>query len=79
MRRFYAIEYAYGRTVVNDGQRADHIHVFTSKGARTAFLDERERAGVDADALPATNPLVKRALRYNHQGIAWPVPVASGA
>lgn len=78
-RTFYAIEYAYGRGVINNGQRTDHIHAFSTEGARVAFIDQRERGGVEVDPLPATHPLVKRAIRYAEQGADWPVAVASGS
>lgn len=35
---FYAIEYAYGRTVVNNGQRADRVLEFTSRRLRDAWV-----------------------------------------
>jgi hypothetical protein len=76
-RTFYAIEYAYGRDVVNNGNRADHIYVFQTEGGRVAFIDRCERTGTDADPLNATHPLVKRALRYVAQGAEWPVAVAA--
>lgn len=76
-KQFYAIEYAYGRNVVNNGNRADHIHLFATEGERVRFLDDCEREGTDADALKATHRLVKRALRYVEQGADWPVAVAN--
>jgi hypothetical protein len=68
-----------GRGVVNNGNRADHIHCFTTEGERIAFIDDCERSGTDADPLKASHPMVKRALRYLEQGAEWPVAVASGA
>lgn len=76
-RQYYAIEYAYGRNVVNNGNRADHIYQFSTEGERVAFIDQTERAGTDADPIKATHPLVKRALRYIEQGSDWPVAVAN--
>lgn len=75
MKTFYAIVYAYGRSVVNNGNRADHIHRFDTLAERIRFLDEQERAGVDADPVKATHPDVKKALRYVGQGAEWPVAV----
>lgn len=77
-KKWYAIVWAYGRDVVNQGNRADHIHQFKSKGARDAFVDAQERDGQQADPLPGGSPLVQRARRYAAQGLDWPVPVASG-
>jgi hypothetical protein len=74
-RTFYAIVYAYGRNVVNNGNRADHIHQFTTIGERTAFIDEMERKGQDADPIAATHPDVKKALRYAESGLDWPQSV----
>ena len=75
-RMWYAIVYAYGRHVVNrDGNRADHIHAFPTKGARDAFIDAEDRDGRNVDAIAASHPIVKRALRYHRQGEPWPVAV----
>lgn len=74
-RQFYAIEYAYDRDVVNNGQRADHIHRFATVAELVRFLDQQERAGVEADRIGASHPLVKKALRYSEQGSEWPVAV----
>jgi hypothetical protein len=70
-RTFYAIVYAYGRNVVNNGQRADHIYRFTTEAERTRFIDEQEQ---DADPIAATHPLVKKALRYAEH-LDWPQAV----
>lgn len=71
-RSFYALVYAYGRNVVNNGQRADHIHRFATKAERTRFIDEQE---ADTDPIEATHPLVKKALRYADKGLDWPQAV----
>lgn len=70
-KQFYAIVYAYGRNVVNNGQRADHIYRFESIAERTRFLDAQEQ---DADPIAATHPLVKKALRYAEH-FDWPQAV----
>jgi hypothetical protein len=74
-RTFYAIVYAYGRNIVNNGNRADHIYRFDTIAARTRFLDEAERGGQGADPIEASHPDVKKALRYEAQGGEWPIPV----
>ena len=71
MKKFYAIVYAYGRHVVNNGQRADTIHRFDTVAERTRFLNEQEQ---DADPIKATHPLVKKALRYAEH-MDWPQAV----
>lgn len=71
MKKFYAIVYAYGRNVVNNGQRADMIHRFESVADRTRFLNDQEQ---DADAIAATHPLVKKAIRYSEH-MDWPQAV----
>jgi hypothetical protein len=71
MRHYYAIVYAYGRHAVV-GNRADRIYRFESIPARIKFLDEQESTGYGADALSASHPKVKRALRYAAQGGQWP-------
>lgn len=70
-RTFYAIVYAYGRNVVNNGQRADHIHRFNTEADRRRFIDEQD---ADADPIAATHPLVKKALRYAEH-FDWPQAV----
>lgn len=70
-RSFYAIVYAYGRGVVNGGQRADHIYRFDTVAERTRFIDTQ---GQDADPIAATHPLVKKALRYAEH-LDWPQAV----
>lgn len=70
-KQFYAIVYAYGRNVVNNGQRADHIHRFDTVAARTRFLNDQEQ---DADPIAATHPLAKKALRYAAH-FDWPQAV----
>jgi len=73
MKQFYAIVYAYGRDVVNNGQRADMIYRFDSVAERTRFLNDQEQ---DADALPATHPEVKKAIRYyTDHHLDWPQTV----
>ncbi len=37
---FYAIEYAYGSTVINNGGRADKVYKFERKSARDKFVSE---------------------------------------
>lgn len=74
-RTFYAIVYAYGRNVVNNGNRADHVYRFETAAERTRFLDAQEREGVDADPVPATHADVRKALRYADQGFDWPQAV----
>jgi hypothetical protein len=60
---FYGIEYAYGRSVVNHGQRADRVLEFTAKRLRDAWIEAG--ALVDGpgarDAISARNPLVRKA------------------
>ncbi len=70
-RTYYAIVYAYGRGVVNNGQRADHVYRFETMAERTRFLDGLD---TDADPIEATHPLVKKALRYAVH-LDWPQAV----
>ncbi len=35
---FYAIRYAYGSTVANDGNRADEVYEFTARRLRDAWV-----------------------------------------
>jgi hypothetical protein len=61
---FYAVEYAYGSTVVNNGPRADRVLKFTQKRLQVAWV----QAGSDYADQPgyrsiigARNPLVRKA------------------
>ena len=74
-RSYYALVYAYGRRIINNGNRADHVYKFDTEGERTRFIDEQERDGNDADPVKATHPDVKKALRYAQQGLDWPQAV----
>jgi hypothetical protein len=60
---FYAVEYAYGSTVVNNGPRADRVLKFTRKRLQVAWV----QAGSDYADQPgyrsiigARNPLVRK-------------------
>ncbi len=75
-RHFYAIVYAYGRDVTDEkGNRADKVYRFVSEAARVAFIDRQEQEGNQSDAIPATHPKVKKALRYAEYGLPWPQAV----
>jgi hypothetical protein len=60
---FYAIEYAYGRHTVNNGQRADRVLQFTRKRLRDAWVaDGPAYDGQGArDAIGHRAPQVMRA------------------
>lgn len=74
-RTFYAIAYAYGRAVVNGGNRPDLVYRFETLAARQQFLACPPHEG-DVDAASASDPLVRKALRYAAQlGDVWPVAV----
>lgn len=68
----YVIVYAYGRDVVNHGNRADQVHRFKSQAERVIFLNGCELDGVQADAIGQAHPKVRKALRYAKQGADWP-------
>jgi hypothetical protein len=75
-RTFYAIEYAYGRHVVNNGNRPDYIHRFNTVAERQRFLAERAGSEHDVDPIDASDPLVRKALRYAAViGDNWPMAV----
>lgn len=71
MKTYYVIVYAYGRNIVNNGQRADHIYRFSTVAERIRFLSDQDQ---DADPIAATHPLVKKALRYAEH-LDWPQAV----
>lgn len=56
---FYAIEYAYGAHVVNNGNRGDRVLEFTARRLRDAWV----RAGNDTyrENLSARHPAVRKA------------------
>lgn len=73
MKYFYAIKYAYGRNVINNGNRSDQVHRFTTVAERTKFINDWSSEHVDVDALKATSATIKRANRYTQQGwYDWP-------
>ena len=39
-KQFFAIEFAYGRNVLNNGNRADRYHAFKTAAARDAWVAE---------------------------------------
>jgi hypothetical protein len=74
-RKFYAIKYAYGRNVINNGNRADEVYRFDTIAERTRFVNDWEREGIDVDPVPASHPEVRKAIRYAAQGFDWPQAV----
>lgn len=61
---WYAIEYAYGSTVVNNGNRADRVLEFTRRQLRDAWVavgDPQTDAPGYREAAPARHPLVRKA------------------
>ena len=74
-RHFYAIAYAYGRDVINNGIRADQVHRFPTKAARVAFVHDNNGKPNDVDSLPAKDTRVQTANRYAAQGLEWPIAV----
>jgi hypothetical protein len=61
---FYAIEHAYGGSVVNNGQRADRVLEFSSRKLRDAWVADGP-ANMDASGYrskaTARNPAVRKA------------------
>lgn len=55
---FYATEYAYGRTVVNNGNRADRVVAFTAKRLRDTWVS----AGSEYDG-PGARDAIKAKQR----------------
>lgn len=74
-RMFYAITYAYGRNVINEGTRADHVHQFATIAERDRFVADNDGNGEDVDAVSARHPDVRKALRAAELGLAWPQAV----
>jgi hypothetical protein len=60
---FYAVEYVYGSTVVNNGGRADRVLRFTRRHLRDAWVNDgpvQDGPGYRA-MVGARNPLVRKA------------------
>ena len=74
-RCFYAIKYAYGRGVVNNGVRADEVHRFATKAARIAFVHDNDGKPCDVDSIPAKDARVQTARLYAAHGLDWPIAV----
>ena len=73
---FYAIEYAYGSAVVNNGNRADKIYEFTAKRLRDAWVaagPPNVTASGYRAAARARDPLVRSDPRghIDGDGDAW--------
>ena len=70
MRHYYAIEYAYGAHVVNNGVRADSIRRFSTRLERDWWVSHGAK---ERDALMADDPRVRT---MNHQAargeMIWP-------
>lgn len=77
-RTFYAVEYAYGATVINNGTRADKVYEFTARKLRDVWVaagsPNVSAAGYRA-AAKARNPLVRNALdgAYDGDSEAWEI------
>lgn len=69
MTTYYAIRYAYGRDVVNDGQVADTVFAFPDGLSRASFVqscqfNQPNPNGFNyTEAVYASNPQVRRAKR----------------
>lgn len=74
-RAFYAIVYAYGRNMINGGTRADHVHHFRTVAERARFVADHDGNPSDVDAASSTHPLVRKAVRADRAGCAWPQAV----
>ena len=74
-RHFYAIIYAYGRDVINNGIRADQVHRFPTKASRIAFVHANDGTPYDVDSIRAKDVRVQTANRYAAQGLDWPIAV----
>ena len=76
---FYAVEYAYGRNVQNNGARADQIMTFTASKLRVAWVGD----GVQLDgpgnraALIAADPRIKGQWLEDGDKAAWEVIAAA--
>ena len=75
----YAVEYAYGRNVQNNGARADQIMTFTASKLRVAWVGD----GVQLDgpgnraALIAADPRIKGQRLEDGDKDAWKVIAAA--
>ena len=76
---FYAIEYAYGRNVQNNGARADQIMTFTASKLRVAWVGD----GVQLDGpgnratLIAADPRIKGQWLEDGDKAGWEVIAAA--
>lgn len=77
-RMFYAIEYAYGRGLVNNGPRADRVHQFMTIAARDRWVSDGPPNTTDGgyrEELPARHARVRKAQRAAAVGLEWPQAV----
>ena len=64
-RRYYAVEYAYGASVVNNGARADTVRRFATEAERGAWVSQSNPVNQAGFRLPvkADHPAVRRLRR----------------
>lgn len=77
-RVFYAIAYAYGRSVINHGTRPDHVYQFATVAERDRWIADGPpdiTASGDREAATSRHPLVRKALRAAELGLDWPQAV----
>ena len=74
---WYAIEYAYGATVNNNGTRADKVYEFSRRALRDAWVADGppdvSASGYRATATARTGLVRKADYRYDGDGEAWQV------
>ena len=74
---FYAIKYAYGKTVVNNGTRADVVYEFSRRALRDAWIAAGPPSFNDSDyreQASARTPLVRKAdWRADGDSEAWEI------
>lgn len=77
-RMFYAIEYAYGRGIVNNGTRPDKVYQFATVAERDRWTSDGPASMNDSgyrEAAVARHPLVRKAQRAAELGLEWPQAV----
>ena len=76
---FYAIEYAYGRNVQNNGARANQIMTFTASKLRAAWIGDGTvpNGAGSRDALIAADPRIKGQWLEDGDKDAWQIIAAA--
>jgi hypothetical protein len=68
---WYGVEYAYGKSVLNNGTRADKIYKFSRRKLAFIWVDDGPAYSTEAgyrELIPARHELVRKYAEYHING-----------